>query len=303
MQDEQQRSERPPSRGFRGIWLPLVTPFEDDDVDHAALRRMVARYRRSGIAGFVACGSTGEAAALDESEQLAVLDTVLDAADGLPVIMGLAGNHQPHVLARLARLNERPLAGVLAPAPYYIRPSQAGLAGYFTALADQSAAPLVIYDIPYRTGVTLERETLLALAGHANIRAIKDCGGNAATTEALIADGRLAVLAGEDAQLLSTLSLGGQGAIIASAHIRPELFVGVWHAVEEGRQDDARRLFHALSPLIRLLFAEPNPAPVKALLARQDWLRNTLRAPMTVASGALMQQLAQACTALDAVRP
>lgn len=303
MQDEQQPSAQSRSHGFHGIWLPLVTPFEGDDVDYAALRRMVARYRRSGIAGFVACGSTGEAAALDESEQLAVLDTVIEAADGLPVIMGLAGNNQRQVLARLARLGERPLAGVLAPAPYYIRPSQAGLAGYFTTLAEHSAAPLVIYDIPYRTGVTLELDTLLALAGHANIRAIKDCGGNAATTQALIADGRLAVLAGEDAQLLSTLSLGGQGAIIASAHIRPELFVGVWRAVEEGRQDDARRLFHALSPLIRLLFAEPNPAPVKALLARQDWLRNTLRAPMTVASGALMQQLAQACTALDAVRP
>ncbi len=303
MQDEQQSSEQSRSRDFRGIWLPLVTPFGGDDVDHVALRHMVTRYRRSGIAGFVACGSTGEAAALDEAEQLAVLDTVLDAADGLPVIMGLAGNNQRQVLARLRRLDERPLAGVLAPAPYYIRPSQAGLIGYFTALADHSAAPLVIYDIPYRTGATLELDTLLALAGHANIRAIKDCGGNAATTRALIADGRLAMLVGEDAQLLSTLSLGGQGAITASAHIRPELFVAVWRAVKEGRGDDADRLFQALSPLIRLLFAEPNPAPLKALLARQDWLRNTLRAPMTVASGALMQQLAQACTALDAVRP
>ncbi len=289
---------------LRGIWLPLVTPFHPshgDAVDHATLRRMVTHYRTTGLAGFVVCGSTGEAAALDEAEQLAVLDTVLEAAGGLPVMMGLAGNHLGQVLARLGRLNDRPLAGVLAPAPYYIRPSQAGLRDYFERLADTSRAPLVLYDIPYRTGVTLTLETLRALADHDNIVAIKDCGGNALTTQALIADGRLAVLAGEDHQLLGTLALGGQGAIIASAHFRPELFAAIWRDVAAGRLDEARRLFHALMPLVQALFAEPNPGPVKALLARQGWLRDTLRAPMTSASPALADQLAALFDALDAV--
>lgn len=290
------------SNPMRGIWLPLVTPFADGDaVDHAALRRMVRHYRQGGLSGFVVCGSTGEAAALDETEQLAVLDTVLESADGLPVMMGLAGNHLGHVMARLDRLNERPLAGVLAPAPYYIRPSQDGLYDYFRRLADASHAPLVLYDIPYRTGATLTLATLLALAAHANIVAIKDCGGNAQTTEALIADGRLTVLVGEDHQLLGTLALGGQGAIIASAHIRPELFVAIWRAVEAGRLDEARRLFHALMPLVQALFTEPNPGPVKALLARQGWLRDALRAPMTSASPALADQLAAMVDALDGV--
>lgn len=290
------------SNPLRGIWLPLVTPFADGDaVDHAALRRMVRHYRQSGLSGFVVCGSTGEAAALDEAEQLAVLDTVLESADGLPVMMGLAGNHLGHVMARLDRLNERPLAGVLAPAPYYIRPSQDGLCDYFRRLADASHAPLALYDIPYRTGATLALATLLALAAHANIVAIKDCGGNAQTTQALIADGRLTVLAGEDHQLLGTLALGGQGAIIASAHIRPELFVAIWRAVEAGRLDEARRLFHALVPLVQALFTEPNPGPVKALLARQGWLRDALRAPMTSASPALADQLAAMVDALDGV--
>ncbi|WP_066739271.1 4-hydroxy-tetrahydrodipicolinate synthase [Cupriavidus sp. D384] len=280
---------------FQGIWLPLVTPFTDNAgghaVDHAALRRLVMHYRATGLAGFVVCGSTGEAAALDQAEQLAALDTVLEAAAGLPVVMGLAGNHLGHALARLERLNTRPLAGVLAPAPYYIRPSQAGLRDWFARLADAARAPLVLYDIPYRTGATLTLDTLLALADHDNIVAIKDCGGNAQTTQALIADGRLAVLAGEDHQLLGTLALGGSGAIIASAHFRPELFVEIWRAVGEGRLADARRLFHALMPLVQALFAEPNPGPVKALLSRQGWLRNELRAPMTRASPELANQL------------
>lgn len=281
---------------FQGIWLPLVTPFIDNTadlaVDHAALRRMVVHYRATGLAGFVVCGSTGEAAALDESEQLAVLDTVLEAAAGLPVVMGLAGNHLGHVLGRLERLGNRPLAGVLTPAPYYIRPSQAGLRDWFARMADAARAPLVLYDIPYRTGATFTLDTLLALADHGNIVAIKDCGGNAQTTQALIEDGRLSVLAGEDHQLLGTLALGGRGAIIASAHFRPALFVEIWRAVEAGRLADARRLFHALMPLVQALFAEPNPGPAKALLARQGWLADALRPPMTSASPELVDQLA-----------
>ena len=212
-------------------------------------------------------------------------------AAGMPVMMGLAGNHIGHVINRLAWLNARPLAGVLAPAPYYVRPSQAGLRDWFLRLADVSRAPLVLYDIPYRTGATLTLDTLLALAAHPRIAAIKDCGGNALTTQALVADGRLAVMAGEDHQLLGTLALGGSGAIIASAHCRPELFVAIWRAVAAGNLEAAQRLFHAAMPLIQALFAEPNPGPLKALLARQGWLRDVLRAPMTTASPRLADQL------------
>lgn len=293
--------------GFRGIWLPLVTPFlpgsantADAPVDHAALRRLVAHYRRSGIAGLVICGTTGEAAALDEAEQLAVFDTVLTEAGDLPVIAGLAGNHLNHTLSRLDAFNALPLAGVLTPAPYYIRPSQAGLTQWFQTLADRSRAPLVLYDIPYRTGSTLTLDTLLTLAGHDNIRGIKDCGGNANTTQALIADGRLSVLAGEDHQLLSTLSMGGHGAIIASSHCRPSHFVALYRAVQSQQLDVARVLFHALMPVVRLLFAEANPGPVKAWLAREGLLADVLRAPMTSASPALAQQLVDAVAAVDA---
>lgn len=288
---------------FRGIWVPLVTPFArdaaDTPVDHAALRRLVAHYRRSGIAGLVVCGTTGEAAALDDAEQFAVLDTVLTEAGDLPVIAGLAGNHLGHTLARLNALNALPLAGVLTPAPYYIRPAQAGLVDWFQTLADRSRAPVVLYDIPYRTGTTLTLETLLTLAGHDNIRGIKDCAGNAHTTQALIADGRLSVLAGEDHQLLSTLAMGGHGAIIATSHCRPAHFVALYRAVQAQQLDVARVLFHALMPMVRLMFAEANPGPVKAWLAHEGLIADVLRAPMTSASPALTQQLVAAVAAID----
>lgn len=290
-----------PHTPYQGIWLALVTPFRNDEIDRPALKRLMAHYRGSGISGLAVCGSTGEAAALDEAEQLAVLDIVLEEAGGLPVVMGLAGNNQRRVLAQLDAYNQRPLAGVLAPAPHYIRPSQAGLQGYFQTIADASAAPVVLYDIPYRTGVALTAETLLRLAGHGNIQAIKDCGGNAQTTRALIEDGRLAVLAGEDHQIFATLCLGGQGAITAAAHIRPDLYVALHRAITERRLDTARRLAHALAPMIQLLFAEPNPGPIKALLARQGLLIDELRTPMTPASQDLAVKLAAAHDALNSI--
>ncbi len=285
-------STAPSAPGFAGLWIPLVTPFADGAVDHAALRALVRRLKPSGIAGFVACGSTAEAAALDRQEQLAVLDTVLDAAAGMPVVMGASGCHLGQMRDWIATLATRPLAGLLLSAPSYVRPAQDGLRHWFRSLADASPAPLIVYDIPYRTGVTLARETLLALAAHPNIRAVKDCGGDPSKTAALIADGRLQVLAGEDAQIFGSVALGAAGAIAASAHWQTERFVQVLQRLAQQRLDDARQLWHALLPRIEALAAEPNPAPIKALLAQAGWLRNELRAPMVPASAALCTRLA-----------
>lgn len=277
--------------GFAGLWIPLVTPFRNGAVDHAALRSLVLKLRTEGIAGFVACGSTGEAAALDDTEQLAVLDTVIEAASGMPVVMGLSGYHLGHVIDRLKALAARPLAGVLLPAPHYVRPAQAGLLQWFRTLADAAPAPVIVYDIPYRTGATLALDTLLALAAHPRIHAVKDCGGDLLKTQALIHDGRLQVLAGEDAQLLSTAALGGHGTIAASAHWRTAEFAAVLQHVAQGDLSSARALWRSLLPWVQACFAEPNPAPLKALLAHAGWMRHELRAPMTPASEALAQRL------------
>ena len=288
---------------FSGIWIPLITPFADGNVDHAALRTLVRRFADAGVAGLVALGTTGEPAALDTAEQDAVLATILDAAHHapgasgapcsrtLPVLVGVSGNHTASMRERIEQLNPLPIAGVLIAAPYYIRPSQAGIVGHFTALADASDKPVVLYDIPYRTGVRLELDTLLTLAAHPRIQAVKDCAGSFDTTLALIRDGRLQVLAGEDMAIFNTVCLGGSGAIAASAHLRPERFVALYRALAEGRLDEGRRIFHALAPLIQAAFAEPNPAPVKALLAAQGLIRDELRMPMTRASDALAERL------------
>ncbi len=287
------------SPDFSGLWIPLVTPFRDGAVDHAALAALTERLASSGIAGFVVCGSTGEAAALDANEQLAVLATVAKTVPALPRIMGLSGYHLGKTVARVRELNDQGLAGLLVPAPSYIRPSQAGLLAWFEAIADASAAPLLVYDIPYRTGATIARETLLALAADARICGLKDCGGDMAKTRALIADGRLQVLAGEDAQIFSTVAEGGVGAIAASAHLHTARFVQVIRLMREGRLAEARPLWQALLPLIEALFAEPNPGPLKAVLARQGLMQDELRAPMTRASDALREQLSRLQAALS----
>lgn len=276
---------------FSGLWVALVTPFKDGAVDHPALAALTTRLRAQGVSGFVACGSTGEAAALDKAEQLQVLETVLQAAQGLPVVMGVSGYHQGQVLAQVQALARYPVAGLLVSAPHYIRPSQEGLLHWFRTLADASAVPLLVYDIPYRTGATLSTETLLALAAHPRIQAIKDCGGNPAKTQALIADGRLQVLAGEDAQIFHTLALGGAGAISASAHWQTPRFVELMALLRAGDLGEARRVWQALLPWIEVCFAEPNPAPLKAVLAHAGEMNNELRAPMMVASEALGQRL------------
>jgi 4-hydroxy-tetrahydrodipicolinate synthase len=162
---------------------------------------------------------------------------------------------------------------------------------WFEAIAQASAAPLVLYDIPYRTGAVLQRETLLRLAAHPNIAAIKDCGGDAAKTAAMLADGRLQVLAGEDLQIFSTLAQGGAGAIAASAHLHTERFAAVVKLLNQGNLAQARELWSGLPELIEALFAEPNPGPVKALLAHQGLMHNELRRPMTEARTDSLERL------------
>lgn len=276
---------------FSGLWIPLVTPFREGAIDHPALAALAKRLAGQGIAGFVVCGSTGEAAALDGDERLAVLDTVACAAPAVPRVMGLGGEQLGHVLDAVRRLAGRGLAALLVPAPSYVRPSQAGLLQWFTAIADASDVPVLVYDIPYRTGSTLARETLLALAAHPNIVGVKDCGGDPAKVRALIADGRLQVLAGEDAQVLATLAEGGTGAIAAGAHVHTARWAQLVAALQAGRLAQARGLWQPLAPLVEALFAEPNPGPVKALLAASGEMTAELRAPMTVATPALLDRL------------
>jgi 4-hydroxy-tetrahydrodipicolinate synthase len=286
---------------FTGIWVPLVTPFHNGEIDFPALHALARRIADAGVAGLVACASTGEAASLDDDEQLAVLDAILEAVPGCPIVMGLAGNNLAHLLERQKQIQHRPIAGLQVPPPYYIRPSQAGVAAFFRTIADAATVPVILYDIPYRTGVAIERTTFHLLAQHPRIVAVKDCGGNQATTMALIAEAELEVLAGEDQQILSSLCLGGSGAITAAAHIRPDWYVRIAQLVAKGELVEARTLFYRLLPLIRLLFEEPNPAPLKAALSMMGQMHDEVRTPMQPASAKLRERLTPLLKQIDCV--
>lgn len=275
---------------FSGLWVPLVTPFQGERVDIAALQRLVGHLAKTAIKGFVVCGSTGEAESLTHSEQLATLDAVLASCRDKPVMMGLAGTRLDEMREHLREVTRRPVAAVLVSAPYYLRPAQAGIAAHFRALADASPVPVVLYDVPSRTGSQMTLDTLLTLAAHPNIRAIKDCGGDEEKTRTLIADGRLAVLAGDDHRIFGTACMGGAGAIAASGHLLPQHYAQLVASAREGRLAEARRLYHALTPLSLALFAEPNPSVFKAVLARQGWMGDALRAPHSPASAEAVQR-------------
>lgn len=273
-----------------GVWIPIVTPFRARRVDHDALGKLVARIASQGVAGFVVCATTGEAPLLSDDERVEVLGTI-KAATTRPLIMGASGTTAGEVLRRAdAAMAHAPAAFMVTPPPY-LRPSQGALLQFFTTIADGLPAPLVLYDIPARTGVRLELDTLLALAAHPRIVALKDCGGRVEQTEALIADGRLQVLCGNDDEWFSTRCLGGAGAIAATAHLRTDLFVAFDRALARGDLATGRALWRQLKPLAKGAFEEPSPGPVKALLAAQGECANELRAPMTTASPALTARL------------
>ena len=276
---------------FQGIWVPVVTPFHDGAINFIGLRRLVSHLLEKHVAGIMVCTTTGEAASLSRLEQLAVLDAVLQQVPAHRVVMGLAGNNQIELLQFQAEVLKRPVAGLLVPAPSYIRPSQAGLEAFFRSVADASSAPIILYDIPYRTGVTFEQTTLLNIVAHERIVAIKDCGGNLANTLALLASGAVDVLCGEDIQIFNALCLGASGAIAASAHVRTEQFVTLWQQVRDNQLTEARATFMGLMPLINTLFMEPNPAPVKAALAMEGVIGSELRAPMQQAGEAVLARL------------
>lgn len=278
------------SLDFSGLWIPLVTPFRGDQIDTPSLQRFVSHLASTSIRGFVACGSTGEAESLAHGEQLTVLDAVLARSGDKPVIMGTSGTRIEAMLPHLREITRRPIAALLISAPCYLRPAQAGIVAHLRMLADASPVPIVLYDVPARTGVAMALDTLLALAAHPNIQAIKDCGGDEEKTRALIADGRLAVLAGDDSRIFGTACMGGTGAIAAAGNLLPQHYARMVVSAREGRMEEARRHLHALAPLSLALFGEPNPSVFKALLARGGWMSDTLRAPHSPASNVAVER-------------
>jgi len=255
---------------LQGLYVPLVTPFTDDgELAPEALEKLAHGVIDAGAAGIVALGTTGEHATLTAAERHAVLDVVARACRerGAALIVGAGSNDTARTARELRDLAAWPdVSAALTVVPYYTRPSEEGVVAHFTRLASESAVPLVVYNIPYRTGRTLGAATLLELASVPGIIGVKHAVGAVDQDTVLMMAGRpagFAVLAGDDVFASPLLALGAAGGILASAHLRTAEFaemIGAWQA---GRAAQARELGHRLAPLSAALFAEPNPAVIK----------------------------------------
>lgn len=283
-----------PQRLLEGVLVPLVTPFDQDGrVDVACLERLAADALDAGAAGIVALGTTGEASALDDAERGQVVAACARVCGdrGAQLIVGAGTNDTRTTIARHEELGDIPgVVASLVVVPYYVRPSEEGIVAHFTAVAERSPVPLVLYNVPYRTGRALGATALLDLAAHPNVAGVKQAvGGIDADTLRVLAEAppTFAVLGGDDAYLLPVVLMGGSGAIAAAAHVRTADFVRMIEDGLAGRVGDARARAEALLPVVLALFAEPNPAVIKGVLHAQGRIPTPdVRLPLTNASTA-----------------
>jgi 4-hydroxy-tetrahydrodipicolinate synthase len=283
---------------LEGLWLPLVTPFRDGALDDASLRRLVKHVAGEPVDGLILGATTGEGLTLDdeEAERIVSLSALELAGAGrqMPLYLGLSGSDTRKVVKALERTASWAVDGYLIACPYYTRPSQQGLLRHFSALAKSTARPILIYNIPYRTGVNLGNEAMLQLATRANIVGVKDCSADAAQSFDLLRrrPPGFAVLTGEDALYYGALVHGADGGILASAHIETRAFAAIRTKLIAGDQSGALSDWQALADLPRLLFAEPSPAPIKHWLWRIGLIDSPeLRLPMTPVSEELAARL------------
>jgi len=283
------------SRRIEGLWLPLVTPFRDGALDERSLRRIARHYLGQPVDGMILAATTGEGLTIDEDETERLTAIVAtEAAGRIPVFIGLSGSDTRKVAKALAHTAPWPVDGYLIACPYYTRPSQAGLYHHFAALAGETARPIMIYNIPYRTGVNLANDTLLRLAELPNIVGVKDCCADQVQSFDLMRarpDG-FAVMTGEDALLYAALTQGGDGAILASAHVETARFAAIRQMLLAGDHRAALQAWRGLVDVARLLFAEPSPAPIKHWLARARLIDSPeVRAPMMPISASLAARI------------
>jgi 4-hydroxy-tetrahydrodipicolinate synthase len=283
---------------LQGLWLPLVTPFRNGELDEASLRRLVRHYASGPVDGFILAATSGEGMTLGvaELERLvsAVRAEISDSGRYVPICLGLSGASTRKMLDTLDETAAWPIDGYLIASPYYTRPSQRGLMQHFRELADHASWPIVLYNIPYRTAVNLTNETLLELARHPNIVGIKDCCADRAQSIDFLArrPAGFRVLTGEDAQYHEALSDGADGAILLSAHLETEAFAAVQTLLRQGNRDGALACWESVSELTRLLFAEPSPAPAKYWLARTGLIDSAeVRLPMVEVGAELAARL------------
>ena len=267
---------------FRGTIPALPTPFRDGALDLDALRRIIDHVRGSAD-GLLACGTTGEAPTLSAREWRAVVEATVAAAGALPVLVGTGTNSTASSIERTRMAADLGAAGALVVVPYYNKPTQAGMLKHYELIAGASNLPIVLYNIPGRTGVNMDASTALTLSRIPTVTGIKEASGCLDQVSEIIAgtdDDAFSVLSGDDSLTLPLLAVGGRGVISTAATAAPAHMAAITASWDAGRVDDALRAHQRLLPLFRQLFVETNPAPVKAALAMQGICEDEVRPPL-----------------------
>ncbi|MBA7519468.1 4-hydroxy-tetrahydrodipicolinate synthase [subsurface metagenome] len=274
---------------FEGVYTAIVTPFTEnvEKIDEQALRRLVDFQIENGVNGLVPVGTTGESPTLSHEEDREVIRIVVDqAAARVPVIAGSGSNCTSTAIELTERAKEVGATASLQVAPYYNKPTQEGFYRHFTAIADAVDLPIIVYNIPGRSGKNIENSTMLKLAGHKNIVAVKEASGNIGQIMDLIAKkpDDFVVLSGDDNLVFPLMALGGKGVISVAGNLVPRRMSDFVGAALKGDWDRARELHYQLLPLFKAIFIETNPIPIKAALAWQGMIKETYRLPMSSAA-------------------
>ena len=274
---------------FKGVITALVTPFRGDAVDEEALRRLVDEQIRAGIDGFVPVGTTGESPTVSVEEHIRIIKIVVEETrKRVPVIAGTGANSTREAIELTREARAVGADGTLQVTPYYNRPTQDGLFRHFKAIADAAGLPIVVYNVPGRTGCDLLPETMARLCEVPLVVGIKEATGSAQRAAQIIArvGDRMVVLSGDDATAFPLYALGAQGCISVVSNVAPADMAAMWDAAAAGNWNKARELHYRVFPLSEGLFIEANPIPVKAALAMMGKIADEIRAPLYPMAGA-----------------
>lgn len=288
---------------IKGVGVALITPFKSYDVDYDALGRMVDYVIEGGVDYIVALGSTAETATLSLEERDRVLRYIVDRTAGrVPIVVGMGGNDTKALVDQLRTFNLADTVAILSVVPYYNKPSQEGIYRHFMAVAEASPVPVIIYNVPGRTGINMSAETTIRLA-HASekIVAIKEACGNIEQMQKIL-DGRpegFLVLSGDDGLTVELVKRGGEGVISVAANTFPEKFCGCVHRAMAGNIAEAEAEIAEMEESINLLFKEGNPVGAKAMTAAMGLTTAEVRLPLVEATDALTQEIKSAIERYD----
>lgn len=265
-----------------GCGTALITPFLNGEVDYDAFAALVDRQVSAGIDFLVPLGTTGETPCLEDDERIKVLQTAKEHGNGLPILVGGGTNSLRHTVKSMQMLDPHGVDAFLIVVPYYNKPTQEGQYQYFKAVAESTEKPIVLYNVPGRTGANMTAETTLRLAEIDNIVAVKEASGNRAQIEEILrnAPKDFAVLSGNDDDTIWMMEQGGAGIISVASNVAPVQMAEFISAMKECRWEKAREMNERLTPLFTNCFVESNPIPAKAALAAMGLIKNELRLPL-----------------------